>query len=568
MMRTPIEPPRLAVRMLGRALSEDRAGTTILRDELRNAARSVRRNPGFTVFTAAMIALGVGAATAVYSVLKPLILAPLPFDDPQELIWISNDAAEGDNSLASVTSRTANLHDFRERARSFRGITAYNAMFPYEYTLTGQGEPERVGGVGVAHDFLGVLGISPVRGRGFTAEEGAPGGPPAVLLSYGYWQRRFGGDPQIVGRTLVLSDVAHIVAGVLPPTFDFASTFAPGNDVDVLVPFPIFPAGSRGFQGNMIFMIGRLRPGVSAATAQAELDAILADLGREQPDRRGLGAKVAPLQAHIAGPFRTLSLLLTAAAGTLLLIVCVNVSNLMLARAPKRTREVAVRKAMGASRGRLVRQLLLESVMIALAGAAMGAVLALAVVRTVAGSTAIEIPLLARAAVDTSAVLVTTALALLTGVAAGLVPAMQVADDAEVATLRSGTAGSGHSRRARHTREAFVVVQVALACVLLVASGLLVRSFTAVLDIDLGFDPENVVAWQINPSATFDTHRERSDFHAALTARIKRVPGVEHVGLIDALPLGRNRSWRYTVVGEPDREEADRNVFPHVIDPG
>jgi putative ABC transport system permease protein len=534
-----------------------------IREELRHALRSVLRNPAFALFTAAMIALGVGAATAVYSVLAPLILAPLPFTAPDRLVWISNDAAD-DNSLSAVTSRTANLHDFRERARSFDGITGYNAFFgDRAWTLTGAGEPESIVGVPVAHDFTDVLGVTPIRGRSFAADESTA----QVMLSYGFWQRRFAGDPSVVGRTLILNDVARTVAGVLPATFDFGSIFAPGSDVDVLVPFPILADGHAGFQGNTIFMIGRLAAGVSVSAAQAELDAIVEGLGQEQPQRWGLGARVTPLHAHIAGPFHTLLALLAAAAGTLLLIVCVNVSNLLLARSPRRAREVAVRKAMGASHARIARQLLLETLMIALVGAALGALLAGTVVGFVAASAAIEIPLLDRAAIDVSALLVAMVLAVVTGVVAGIVPALQVADGAEAATLRSGTRGSGQSGRMRRTRETFVVAQVALACVLLVTGGLLVRSFMAVLDTDLGFDPANVVTWsQLQPGAPFSSTQERSDYYTALVADVARVPGVERVGLIDALPLGRSRSWGYRVVGEPEREDDARQATPHVID--
>lgn len=393
------------------------------------AWRALRRSPGFVVFTAAVIGLGVGAATAVFSVLKPLVLAPLPFEEPEELVWIANRADPGESSLSAVTSRSGNLRDFRERSRSFEGITGYNAFFEQSaYTLTGSGEPARLVGLGVAHDFVQVLGVRPLHGRGFTEEEGQWGGPRAVILTHGFWRRRFESDAGIIGRAIVLNDLPRTVVGVLPPTFDFPSVFTPGKHVDFLVPFPISEETDRW--GNSLSMVGRLRPGVSVGEAQADLDAVIANLEREQPERWGLGAEVTPLQAHIAGPFRAALLLLATAAGTLLLIVCVNVSNLMLARSPGRAREVAVRKAFGATRTRVARQLMLEALGISLAGAALGAVLAWGATSLVAGTAGIQVPLLHAVRVDAWALAFAAGVAVVTGLLIGLVPALHVTEGA------------------------------------------------------------------------------------------------------------------------------------------
>jgi predicted permease len=549
----------------------DMTGPSWLRGFLQDgayAARTLRRTPAFALFTAAVIGLGVGATTAVFSVLKPLVLAPLPFEDPGRLVWVANAARPDATSLSAFTSRTSNLRDFRERARSFDGLTGYNAFFDQgAYTLTGTGEPERLVGAGVADDFLDVLGVAPALGRDFTPEEGVVGGPRAVLLSHGFWVRRFAADPSIVGRSITLNDAPVSVVGVLPASFDFTSVFSPGVTVDFLLPWPIADETDR--QGNTTFMIGRLRPGVTAEAAQADLDAIVTALQEEQPRRWGLGAKVTPLQAHISGPFRPALLLLAAAAGTLLLIVCVNVSNLILSRAPGRAREVAVRKALGASRGRLVRQLVLETLGVSLAGAALGSVLAWGATRLVAGSAAIRIPLLDDVHVDASALLFAASVAVVTGLLVGLVPALQVAEGGEATVLRSGGRGASASRSARRMRETLVIAEVTLACVLLVAGGLLVRSFRAVLDVDLGFDPGHLVAWQLNPSLDFQSDLERTDFYAALRDRVAETPGVERVGLVDASPLGRNRTWGFRVADRPEAEDAPGfSLFPHMIDPG
>ena len=542
----------------GRAIAQD-AGY---------ALRALRRAPGFTLFTASVIGLGVGAATAVFSVLEPLVLAPLPFDDPEELVWISNAAPPGSRGLSSLTSRSGNLRDFRARTRSFEGLTGYNAFSDQAaYTLTGVGEPERLVGFAVAHDFLDVLGVEPLRGRGFTAEEGLWDGPPAVVLSHGFWRRRFAADPEIVGSTITLNDSPRAVVGVLPPTFDFASIFDPGATVDFLLPHPVTDETDR--HGNEMFFLGRLRDGISPEVAQADLDAVIDGLRAEQPNRWGLGARVTPLREQIAGPFESALALLVAAAATLLLIVCVNVTNLLLSRAPGRAREVAVRKALGAPRRRLARQLVLEVVLIALLGALVGTALAWAATTAVAGTAGLRIPLLDGVRLDPAALAFGIGVALLTGLLVGVVPALHVTEGGEADILREGGRGGGVSRRTQRLRDSLIVAEVTLACVLLVAGGLLVRSFRAVLDVDLGFEHEDAVAWQLNPSADFESAEEEIAFYATLTQTVETLPGIESVGLIDALPLGRNRGWVGSIGGASEEDERERfDFFPHLVDPG
>ncbi|MGD8277378.1 MAG: ABC transporter permease [Gemmatimonadota bacterium] len=466
-----------------------------------------------------------------------------------------------------MTSRSSNLRDFRERATVFTGLTGYNAFSEQTaFTLTGSGDPERLVGFAVAGDFLEVLGVQPLRGRGFSVEEGAQGGPPAAILSYGFWRSHLASDPGVVGRVLTLNEVPVTVVGVLPPTFDFSSVFTPGVHVDFLYPYPVSDETDR--HGNELVILGRMRPGVTATAAQADLDVVMKELQEEQPDRWGLSAFVTPLQEHLAGPFRTALFLLVAAAGTLLLIVCVNVSNLLLSRAPGRAREVAVRKALGASRGRLARQLVLESTGIALAGAGLGGVLAWVATRLVSGAAALRIPLLDHVRIDATTLLFGTAIALLTGLVVSVVPALHVTEGGEAAVLRAVGRGSSADRRARRLREGLVVAELTLACVLLVFGGLLVRSFRAVLDVDLGFDPADAVAWQLNPTPDFEDLRAKSDYFATLATRVARVPGVADVGLIDALPLGRNRNWGLRPADLPDEDENYVGFFPHIVDAG
>ena len=531
-----------------------------------SALRAVRRNPGFAAFAIVIVGLGVGASTAVYSVMRPLLLAPLPFDDPEALVWVANDQ-EG-TSLSHVTSRTSNLRDFRAENRSFLGLTGFNAFFGQsQYTLAGDGEAEQLTGVGVAHDFLSVLGVRPLHGRDFTIEEGTWNGPAAVILTHGFWNRRFGGDPSVVGTAITLDDRPWEVVGILPPSFDFSSVFTPTTDVDFLRTFAISDETDRW--GNTLSMVGRLRPGTTVPAAQADLDGIIEGLQAADPERWGLGAVVTPLQQQIAAPFRAGMWLLAAAAGTVMLIVCANLSNMLLARSPKRRREVAIRRTFGATRGRLVRQFVLESLLLASGGALVGLAIAVGATRVVSGTTGFTIPMLRSVSVDGSALFFTVALTVLAGIAIGIVPALQVSEAGEAAALKGGGTRSRGDRGASRLRDGLVVSEIALACVLLVLGGLFLRSFRAVLNVDLGYAPSGAVAWQLHPSRDFDSYQEMTTFYRQVSDAVEALPGVESAGLIDALPLGRNRTWGMRVVGaEYEGIEEGNDLFPHMIDPG
>ena len=526
------------------------------------ALRSIRRDLGFFAVAMVIIGLGIGASTAVFSVMRPLMFKPLPFDHPGRLVWVANGRTGG---MSMVTSRTSNLRDFRALSDSFEGLTGYFAFFEAaSYNLVGEGQPERLIGVDVARDFLDVLGVEPHPGRNFVDEEGLWGGPPAVILSRAFWQRRFGGDPGVVGTSITLNNRATEVVGVLPATFDFASLFAPHTRVDFLRPFPISDETDRW--GNTLSMIGRLKPGATVASAQAELDAIIRGLKEADPERWGLGAVVTELQRQIASPFRSGLLLLAAAAAAVMLIVCVNLSNLLLARWPRRSQEMAVRSAFGAPRSRLMRQLLFESLLLALGGAVSGAGVATLATRWVASSTGINIPLLRTVAVDGTALWFAFLAAVVAGLLVGIVPALRVSVG-EATTLRSAPRGSSANRRNTRLLECLVIAEVALACMLLVFGGLLLKSFFRVLEVELGFQPAGVVGWRVNTARSFETREAENAFYDQLVAGVESVPGVETVGLTDAGPLGRNRTW---TLGAPGIEYDDGatwlGAFPHIVD--
>lgn len=535
-----------------------------LAQDIRYAVRALLREPAFFIFAVLIIGLGVGANTAVFSVMSPLMLKPLPFEKPDELVWIALRSSGG---MSSRTSRTSNLRDFREMNQSFEAMTGYFAFFEYEsFNLTGQGKPERLVGVGVARNFLEVLGVSPLLGRNFVEEEAVWDGRPAAILTHGFWMRRFAGDPGMVGSTITLNDTPTEVVGILPPTFDFSSTFSPGSRVDFLRPFPISDETDRW--GNTLSMIARLRPGATVESAQADIDAMSQQLREAQPDRWGLEGVVTDLRGQIAGDFPSALLLLAAAAGAVMLIACANLSNLLLARGPSRSREMAVRSALGADRARLVRQLLLESLVLSMAGGAVGVAIAFGVTRAVAATTAIRIPMLASVGIDGTALLFTFGVALAAGVIMGAFPALQGSRGHEARTLNDSSRGTSEGRKNTAVREALVVAEVALACVLLVGGGLLLRSFATLLEVDLGFQPHQAIAWRVDTNRDFENLAERVAFYDQLIARVEAVPGVQAAGLTDTLPLGRNRGWTIGVAGVEYERGQRPGFYPRMVDQG
>jgi predicted permease len=353
---------------------------------------------------------------------------------------------------------------------SFEALTGYFAFFEYEsYSLTGVGEPKRLVGVGVAQDFLDVLGVQPMLGRGFVDDEAIWDGRPAAILTHGFWTRRFGADSSIVGEAVMLNEVPTTVVGVIPARFDFESTFSPGSRIDFLRPFPISDETDQW--GNTLSMIGRLKPGVTVEAAQLELDLINTQLANADPERWGLEAEVSPLQEHISGGFRSAMVVLAAAAAAVMLIACANLSNLLLARSARRHKEMSIRSVLGATRVRLIRQLLAESVMLALGGAVIGIGIAFAATRLVASTNAVRIPLLRTVGIDPTALLFSLAIAVAAGILLGIVPALQISQGREHAAINDASRGSSEGKRSSSMRQVLVIAEVALSCVLLVGWG-------------------------------------------------------------------------------------------------
>jgi predicted permease len=524
----------------------------------------MRREPGFCTVAVLTLALGIGANTAIFSVVNTLLFRPLPFRDAGRLVWIANTGATG---LSGATTKVANYRDWRAMNQSFEDLTAYFAFSDYgSYNLVEAGEPERLSGFGVAQNFFEFLGVRPILGRTFDSEECKWNGRKAVILTQGLWERRFGSDPHIVGRRITLNNEATTIVGVMPRSFDFASVFTPGGKVDILAPFPITDETDRW--GNTLAVIGRLKPGVTVPKAQAEFDLLCQQLLSAHKDRWHFGARLSGLQEQVSGRFRRALVVLLSAVGVVLLIACANLSNLLLARAASRRKEVAVRTALGAGRGRLIRQMLTESMVLAGCGAALGLLLALAATRALSGLHAMNIPLLQAVRVDGSALLFTVLVALGTGLLFGIAPALQMSGSGVHDALKDSNRGSSEDRRGAWIRGALVVSEIALACVLLVGAGLLMRSFLRVLDVDLGFQPARAAIWTIETGQRYQKDAQQAAFYRELERSVEQVPGVESAGVTDCLPLGRNRTWGFRAKGVTYAPGQTPLAYPRIIDAG
>jgi predicted permease len=508
-------------------------------NDLRYTLRTLRRDSAFAIIAILILGVGIGSNTAIFSVLNTLLIRSLPFRDPGRLVWIANVGKDG--GLSGATSRVSNFNDLRKSNKSFEDMAAYFAFFGEgDDTLTGHGEPERLGSVGVSQNFFQVLGVQPMLGRLFTDEECKWKGRKAVLLSENLWERRFSSDPKIVGQAIILNEEPVIVVGVMPREFDFASIFSPSSRIDLYEPFPLTQETDQW--GNTLSIIGRLKPGVTVASAQAEMNVLVENLHREHPERgKGWGIRMTALRDQVSGRLRSALTVLGAAVGVVMLIVCVNLSNLMLARAAGRKKEIAVRVALGAGRWRLIRQMLTESLVLSFCGALLGLVLAYVATRTFAAAPNLSIPLMRYISVDGTALAFTLLTAIATGLVFGILPAWQQSRGDVNEALKDSNRGSSEGKG--WLRSALVVGEVAMACVLLVGAGLLIRSFVRVLEVDMGFQAEHAATVRVDPGPAYKTPEQQNGYFTEVLRKAREVPGVEAVGLTDALPLGRNRTW-------------------------
>ena len=553
-----------------------------LAQDLRYGLRQLRRNPGFTAAAVITLALGIGANTAMFSVVNAVVLLPLPYSHSDRLVWIAESAP----ALKSEAASGGDYVDWKDQNHTLDRIAAYDTMYrgslregsagpgSADFNLSGRGTPARVHSAFVSASFFGTLGVEPQLGRAFTQKEDQPSGPHVVVLMHSFWQQYFGSDPHVLGQTVSLDSAPYTVVGVMPASFRF-----PGDSlVQILVPLALNQASERlRIAQRQVRIIGRLKPGVSLAAARADLDEIrkraqasggpMLDGGGSRgratptpgPGGRGgqlrhhtsgrpeapppaIELKVVPLAEHLAGNLRPAMLTLLGAVGLVLLIACANVANLMLTRASARTREVAVRAILGAGRWRLVRQLLAESVTLAVAGGMAGLLLAGSGVNVIArfipagaggGILAVAAP-----KVDGNVLLFALAVSVLTGILFGLAPAVSVTRSDLAEGLKEGAQAASPGMRRGWLRGALAVSELSLALVLLIGAGLLINSFYRILQVNPGFVPERVLTMDLSLTDTrYPAPQQKSEFFSEVLRRVESLPGVRSAALADSLPL-------------------------------
>ena len=519
--------------------------------DIRYAARKLSRTPGFTAIAAFTLALAIGATTAIFSVIDGVLLKPLPFHDPGRVVRVTN--MRGGNRMVSST---ADFIDFRTQTKSFSSIAGIDHQ---PVNLTGGSEAERVMAARVGAPFWSLLGVAPALGRGFAPNEDAQSAGRVVVLNDGLWKRRFGADRRIIGKTIALDGNSYTVIGVAPPRFGFP------DRPDVWIPLVFskddLDPSNRG--GHWMGVIARLAPNVTLAQANAEMVALTRRLERQYPESNtGMTAAVIPMQEYLVGDVRPALLVMLGAVAFVLLIACANVANLLLVRAASRESEMAVRAALGAGGWRIVRQLVTESVLLAVIGGLFGTLLALWGVDLLLAMAPQGLPRIDEVTVNASVLAFTAGVTLFTGVLFGIFPALHAARSNVGGMLKDAMRGSSGGVASRRARNSLVMAEMALAVVLLVGAGLLIRSFTKLLAVDPGFRPERVVTFAISaPDTKYSEYAQRRALVADLVERMKRVPGAQDAAVVTGLPLS-NMMIRTTthIVGTPQDPPASRKA--------
>ena len=522
--------------------------TTLLQD-LRHAIRILLKSPGFAIIAILTLALGIGANTALFSVVNGVLLNPLPYPHPNEVVIVSDTSS----TLPETWISYPDFLDWVRDAHSFSSLAAYESLV--SFNLLGQGEPERVSVTEVSSTFFPTLGVTPVLGRNLSPAEDQLNGPPTVILSGGFWKTKFAGSPDILGKAINLDGTDYTVVGVLPQNFYFCCENISFRLSDVYVPIGADKnpwMRDRKFHPG-IYAIGRLKPGVTLAQARADMDGMARSLAAAYPDTdKDQGIRVTPLKQVMVRDIRPFLLVLLAAVGFVLLIACVNVANLLLARATGRNREFAIRAALGASQGRIIRQLLTESVLLAMAGGVLGLLLASWGTRAALAVLPSALPRAGEVRLDPRVLLFTLAISLVAGILFGLAPALKTSRPDLHETLKEG--GRGASGVRYRTQGVFVVVEMALTFVLLVGAGLAIRTLVELWSVDPGFDPHNVLSFNVGlpPSVSSGNPAQIRASLRQLSDKIAAVPGVQSVSLMDAaLPMGDRYDLDFWIDGQP-----------------
>ena len=520
--------------------------------DVRYGFRMLLKSPGFTLVTVLALALGIGANSAIFSVVNAVLIRPLPFKNSERLVFMG----EWSQQIPEMSVSYPNFLDWREQNQVFEQIAAFRSQ---GFSLTGAGEPEQLSGREVSASFFTALGVSPALGRNFAPDDDRPGGNRTTIISQGLWQRRFGGDPNIVGQQLTLNNESYTVIGVLPATFEWQAP------VDLFVPIGLRADQlmERGSHPGM-YVIGLLKPGVTVDQARTEMKSIAARLAQQYPkENEGHSVALDGLQERAVEDIRPALLVLLAAVAFVLLIACANVANLLLARAATRSKEIAIRTALGAGRLRIIRQLLTESVMLALMGGTLGLLFAMWGIDALLAAIPDDIPrlLVMGIRLDTGVLIFTLVISVLTGLIFGLAPALQASKANLNESLKEG-GRSGASGASRHrVRNTLVISEVALSLLLLIGAGLLIKSFLRLSQADVGFDPQNVLTMRITlPAARYKESAQVASFWQELLQRTRALPGVKAAGLTRGLPMSGGIESSFTIEGRPATSVKDTAV--------
>ena len=508
--------------------------------DFRYGLRSLAKYPAFTAIAVLTLALGIGANTAIFSLVNAVLLRPLPFTEPERLMLVFEDASPGGPSRSDVAP--GNYADWKSQQTTFDDMAA---MAWRSFRLTGDGEPDRILAHAVTRNFAPLLGVQPILGRTFSEDEDQPGGNKVVLLSYGLWQRRYSSQLNIVGREILLDGEKHTVVGVLPKDFQFLV-----STVGLWVPLALSPTQIEDHENSSLTVVGRLKPGLTAARANADVQTITARIVRDHPkEAEGLKSSVEPLRKLLVGDVERPLLMLAVAVSLVLLIACANIASLQLSRAAGRTREIAVRAALGASRLRLVRQLLTESILLSCAGGALGLLVALWCFAFLKELIPPGLVLSTNLKIDLSVLVYALVLSVVTGILFGLAPALQASKISLNDALKQGSLQSGSATRGNRLRSAFVVAEVAIAVVLLVGAGLMIQTVSHLLDQYSLLEPEKLLTLRtILPDSKFRDageyrtreHVKRVAFYDTVLERVQKLPGVVNAGYTTSVPL----SWK------------------------
>ena len=539
-----------------------------LTQDLKYGLRVLLKSPGFAAVAVIVLALGIGANTAIFSVVNAVLLRPLPYQDPGRLVQVWHvPPAKSFPGITEFSVSAANYLDWRDQNHVFEPLAIYTYA---TLNLSGKGQPESVTSAVVSPNFFSALRVRPRLGRAIASGEDQPGHANVVVLSHAFWREHFGADPHIVGQNVTLNQQSYTVIGVMPPRFEMPPS------VEIWTPLA-WTDKEKAVRGEHHFgVIGRLKPGIDLKQAQAEMNTISSHLEQQYPaDDKGWGAIVVPLREQLVGTVRPALLVLLGAVAFVLLIACANVANLMLAKTLGRRKEIAIRSALGASRARIVQQVLCETVLLALAGGVLGLLIAQWGVRLISAFLANQLSLSPEINLDAWVLGFTLTVSLATGVLAGLAPALRLTKTDLNEALKQGLGRTDADSGGKRTRVVLVISEVALSLMLLIGAGLMIRSLWTLRNVDPGLDPNHVLTMTVAipvPSTRFPTPLQQSNFFNTVLQRVRALPGVESAGVIDALPLtGGGSIQPIAVEGRPTQQMADqpevavRNISPGYI---